>query len=58
MDRPPLLSIPEAAKRSGVSRSTIYRIIDAGHLPRVKLAGRVLIDPTDLERLIQSQKGA
>jgi excisionase family DNA binding protein len=37
---PDLLRIPEAAERLNVSRASIYRWIDEGRLPAVRLGGR------------------
>ena len=42
------LSIPEAAKISGISRSTLYLEIAAGHLNSRKVRGRRIILPEDL----------
>lgn len=35
-----ILTIPEAARRLSVSRSTIYRLISAGRLPLVRISAR------------------
>ncbi len=49
---PRLLSIPEASSHLNIHRGTLYRIIKAGSLPIVKIAGRTLIRPSDLDALI------
>jgi excisionase family DNA binding protein len=43
-----LLTVTEAAQRSGVSRSTISRWVTRGLLPAVRIAGRRRIQPADL----------
>jgi excisionase family DNA binding protein len=48
-----LLSIPEASSHLNIHRGTLYRLIKAGSLPIVKIAGRTLIRPTDLASLIE-----
>ena len=49
---PRLLSIPEASSQLNIHRGTLYRLIKAGELPIVKIAGRTLIRPSDLDALI------
>ena len=51
-----LLSIPEAAERIGVSRASLYRAVNNGLLPLVKIGGRSLVDPTDLTALVNASK--
>lgn len=51
-----LLSIPQAAHQIGISRASVYRAINNGSLPLVKIGGRSLIDPADLTALVQSSK--
>jgi excisionase family DNA binding protein len=43
-----LLTVTEAAQRSGVSRSTVGGWITGGHLPAMRIAGRRYVRPTDL----------
>ena len=55
MDNPEaLLSVTQAARLSGISRSTLQRAVDAGQLPTVgKLPGRrgaYLLDPGAVEQ--------
>jgi excisionase family DNA binding protein len=53
----PLLAYPGArARLGGVSESTLARLIRHGEIPVVKIGGRGLIDPTDLDAFIQRQK--
>lgn len=52
-----LLSPDQAALYLGLgSRWAIYRLIAAGALPAVKLAGKVRLDRVDLDKLIQTGK--
>jgi excisionase family DNA binding protein len=48
--------IPVAARISGLGRSTIYREIDRGALPSVKVAGRRLILHADLQAYLARGK--
>lgn len=49
---PAALSIPEAAKRLGISRGHVYNLIDRGEIRRVKLGRRALIPVSEIERLL------
>jgi excisionase family DNA binding protein len=49
-DRP--LTVPEAAKRLGVSVRTIQRRVEAGLIERVPGMGRVLIPAAAVQRLL------
>jgi excisionase family DNA binding protein len=51
-DKKAALSISEACNYSGLSRSTLYRLIEAGELPSIKVAGRRLIRPVELDKLL------
>lgn len=46
------MSISDACKRTGVGRSTIYRLLHAGRLDAVKIRGRTLIVTKSLDKLI------
>ena len=52
----PLLSQKAAADRLGVCRTTIWKMVKAGQIPTVLIGKRRLIDPRDLEDLIQNSK--
>ncbi len=52
-----LLKIEEVAERLGVSRALVYRLIQGGVLPRIKIAGATRVAPEDLERFIESSRG-
>lgn len=45
-----LIRIKEAAKRLGVSRATIYHLMDTNRLPFTDMAGVRLINADDLTR--------
>lgn len=45
-------SIAEAAQKTGLGRTTIYGLINDGHLPSLKIGGRRLILASDLRNLI------
>lgn len=47
------LSMKDAAKFIGVSRSTLYKLIGEGRLETSQIGARVLIKRTDLESLLQ-----
>ena len=50
-----LVTIPEAARRLGVARPTVYRWMDEGKLDAVRdaAAGRTLVVRDDVERLVR-----
>lgn len=51
---PKLLSLNEVSERTALSRSTIYREIDAGRLVAVKIGKSVRITDSELRRYIES----
>jgi excisionase family DNA binding protein len=52
-----LLSPDQAAVYLGLgSRWAVYRLVAAGELPAVKLAGKLRLDRIDLDQLIQEKK--
>jgi excisionase family DNA binding protein len=51
-----LYSIADVSTRLGLHRNTVKRLIATGQLPHVKLGRRVLIDPRDVERLIEANR--
>lgn len=54
-----LLTVKEAARTLGQSNSTVWNMLAAGALPRVKLSSRATrIDSADLDRYIERCKGA
>jgi excisionase family DNA binding protein len=52
-----LMTPTQAASYLGLgSRWSIYRLVAAGELPAVKLAGKLRLDRVDLDQLIQAKK--
>ena len=54
--RTPLLTVDDVSKRLAMSRSTIWRLADAGRLPRLRIGpgGRsVRFREADVDRLVQ-----
>jgi excisionase family DNA binding protein len=59
-DRGRLLRPTEVARRLGVHRNTVYRLIESGQLPALQLGGRgytVRVDETELEQWLYEQGG-
>ena len=57
MIEPRLLSPDQAAAYLGLgSRWAVYRLVKSRELPAVVLAGKLRIDLTDLDRLIEAKK--
>lgn len=52
------LTIPEAVRRYGVGRSTLYKLMGDGSLPARKVGKRTLIPVADLEAWFASLPGA
>jgi excisionase family DNA binding protein len=50
------LNIGEVAKLVGISKRTIYRLIQQGDLPRVKVRRRTIIRRIELEKLLTPNK--
>jgi excisionase family DNA binding protein len=46
------LSVPEAARTCGISRATVYRLIQQKKLETVKLGARRLVRPEALTALL------
>ena len=51
-----LLDIEEAAKRLGISTSTLYKRTRAQAIPHIKLGSRVLFEPGDLDALVAQKR--
>lgn len=50
--KPAALSVLNAATYTGLSRSTLYRLMESGELDSFKLGARRLIRLADLDRLL------
>jgi excisionase family DNA binding protein len=48
-----MMSPQEVAKRLGVARVTVYQWVRRGKLPAVRVGGKLLIRPSDLECVLQ-----
>ena len=48
--RTQLLDIPRAAEQLRVAQKTLYKWVEAGQVPFVRMGGRVGFRPEDLER--------
>jgi excisionase family DNA binding protein len=46
------LSLKDAAKTIGISRATLYRMVNDGRLPTVRIGSRVLVKRADIEALL------
>jgi excisionase family DNA binding protein len=52
------VSVDEAVTLTGLSRSTLFRIVQTGELPSLKVGRRRLIRVVDLDGYIESLVGA
>lgn len=62
-ERPPdeeaaFLSVEAAARKLGVSRSTVYNAVRDGELPSIRLRKRILVPRAPLDRLTREFLGA
>ena len=48
------VTILQASEMTGLSRSSIYKIMGEGKLPSLKLCGRTLIRVSDIHALVDS----
>ncbi|MEY2399512.1 MAG: Helix-turn-helix domain [Actinomycetota bacterium] len=62
-ERPPLrragigaapISVPDVAKALGVHRRTIYRLVNAGEIPVMKLGSQMFVSPDWLDAFLNS----
>lgn len=49
-----LLTIPQVAERLGLSRSTVYNLVNAGKLKAIKINKSVRFADIDVDAFIQS----
>ncbi|WP_420196536.1 helix-turn-helix domain-containing protein [Microbacterium testaceum] len=54
---PRLISQLEVAHRLGVSRTTVWRLVSAGHLHAVHIGARTLVTVDSVEALISRHRG-
>ena len=54
INTPNLLSLTEVSERTALSRSTLYREIDAGRLVALKIGKSVRITDKELRRYIEA----
>lgn len=47
-----LYSVKQTAQLLGISRSLAYELVASGELPSVRIRGKLLIKPQDLERFV------
>jgi excisionase family DNA binding protein len=50
-----LLNVPEVARRLRVSDKTVWRLLDAGDLPYVRIGARILVRPSDLDEFVEDR---
>ena len=48
-------NVHEVAAMLGLGRTTVYKLLDEGHLSRVKVGARTLIPARDVEALLQRE---
>jgi excisionase family DNA binding protein len=49
-------TLANATKATGLSRSTLYNLISAGKLPRIKVGKRTLLKISDIEALLENSR--
>jgi excisionase family DNA binding protein len=54
----PLIDVPTTERLLGISRSSLFELLRAGHLPAVKLGRRTLIRTSDLREFIANLAAA
>lgn len=53
-----LLNVHEVAERLAVSEVLVYRLLDRGEIPKIKVGGAVRVHPDDLGAYIDRQRQA
>ena len=48
-----LLRVREVAEQLGVCNATVYRLVEAGELPHVRIVNSIRIRPHDLKTLLE-----
>jgi len=54
VDTRPLMSLEATARYLGVSRWTVYRMLDTGELRSVTIGGRRKVRPVDLDAMLDA----
>lgn len=54
----PLLNIHDLARRFGLSKKTVYRLVEGRHVPFYRLRGVLRFDAGDIEAYLASHKTA
>jgi excisionase family DNA binding protein len=49
-------TVKEACIYLGISRTTLYRLVDQGSITHVNIGGRIVFDRKDLDDLIEKSK--
>ncbi len=52
------ITVEEAGRRLGISRSAAYRCVELGQIPALRLGGRIKVPVDALERMLQGQPAA
>lgn len=52
------VTVPEAARRLGIGRSTAFAAAKRGDLPSIRIGGRVVVPIAALDRLLAGEKRA
>ena len=47
--------IPDACKRLGIGRTSLYELIKNGDIRTIRLAGRTLVPEEDLQKVVAAQ---
>ena len=50
-----LLRVREVAEQLGVCNATVYRLVEAGELPHVRIVNSIRVRPDDLEEFVRKQ---
>jgi excisionase family DNA binding protein len=55
-DSPVTLTIPQAAKRLGVTRNSAYQAARRGEIPTIKIGKRILVPVAALEKKLRGDE--
>ena len=51
----PLLSVRQVAELLGVSRASVYKLVERGELAHVRISNAIRVRPVDLERWLEGR---